>query len=190
MSTCNQLHGVSGPFRALCGEVKSWASYSLAHTPSIRSARPGSCLLIASSKSGAGMVSKLPPSQSPHLVPPSLSCNSTSRCVYVLRYRHLPFPQAFAGPQNKEEEQEGFGVTHSGSADHRGPGLFVLVNWPAMSCLVWDYRIRIVFIFEFGAVRAEKKDLGLRMPRAWPLSSHVSLLLLLLLLASLTPQQV
>lgn len=111
---------------------------------------------------GKGGDSKLPPSQSPYSVPPSLSCSSTSRCVYVFRHLHLPFPQAFAGPQNKEGEQEGLRVTHSGSADHRGPGLFVLVNWPAVTCLVWGCRIKTVFIFEFGAVRAEKKDLRLR----------------------------
>lgn len=166
MSTCNQLHGVSGPFRALCGEVKSWAISSLASSPSIGSAQPGLYPLVPSSKcvwgGGKGGDSKLPPSQSPYSVPPSLSCSSTSRCVYVFRHLHLPFPQAFAGPQNKEGEQEGLRVTHSGSADHRGPGLFVLVNWPAVTCLVWGCRIKTIFIFEFGAVRAEKKDLRLR----------------------------
>lgn len=64
---------------------------------------------------------------------PSLSHSNASRCVSV--FHHLLSPQTFTGPQNKEEEQEGMGVSHSGSMDHRGPGLFVLVGWPAVSCL-------------------------------------------------------
>lgn len=83
----------------------------------------------------------------------------------------LPSPQDFPGPQEKKEEPEGLGVAHSGSTDGRGPGLFVLVSGPAVSCLVWGYRIRAVFLSEFGVVRGEKKDPRLRTPRAWPFSS-------------------
>lgn len=39
-----------------------------------------------------------------------------------------PLPTSLCEPQNREEEQEGMGVSLSGSADLRGPGAFVLVS--------------------------------------------------------------
>lgn len=49
---------------------------------------------------------------------------------------------------------------------------------PAASCLVWGYRIRTVFLSEFGAVGGEAKDPRLKTARVWPLSSGFSVLLL------------
>lgn len=108
--------------------------------------------------------SKLPPFLNPHSVQPSLSCSRTSRCVYV--FHHLPFsPHRLHWAMGKRRGARGLGVTHSGSPDRRGPGLFVLVSWPAVSCLVRGYMIRTAFPSQFGAVRGEKKDPRLRMPR-------------------------
>jgi hypothetical protein len=35
----------------------------------------------------------------------------------------------------------------------RRPGLFILVGWPAVSCLTWGYRVRTVFLSALGGDR-------------------------------------
>ena len=84
-----KLYGVRGTLRALGGEVKSWASYSLLHhplyqEPAFLRAWPGWCqLLPAVGGGGAWTFSQPPLSLCPCSLHPSLSCSHTSRCIHV-----------------------------------------------------------------------------------------------------------
>lgn len=109
---------------------------------------------------------------SPSLLPirASLPELRLQMCVYA---HHLPSP----GSRQHRRGVRGAACHSLPLCGSGGPSLFVLVSWPAVSCLVWGHRIRSVFLSEFGAVRGEK-DPRLSTPRAWPFGAGFSRLLL------------
>ena len=86
-------------------------------------------------------------------------------------------PTAFPGSREQRRGVRGAACHSQWFCGSGGASLFVLVSWPAASCLVWGHRIRTVFLAEFGAVRGEK-DPRLRTPRTWPFGAGFSGLLL------------
>lgn len=68
-----------------------------------------------------------------------------------------PLPISLPGATEQRRGARGAECHSFRFCGSRGPGLFVLVSWPAASCLVWGYRIRADFLSEFCAVGVRRR---------------------------------
>lgn len=122
--------------RTLGREVQNWASYSLPHRPATRNQHGFKVCMWVCVNFPSCLLPRVP------FQCILLWAAATPPDVFVC-FTTFPPNKPLLG--DRTEEQEGLNVAHYGSEDNRRPGLFVLVSWPAVSCLVWGVSLGLFF---------------------------------------------